>query len=1080
MPSKQTDSIAKITCPTLKSVVHRKGLYARLDDCTDKPIIWISGPGGSGKTTLIASYLASRKVRRVWYQMDSGDADMATFIYHLNIAAKNATPKARGPLPFLTPEYLLGITAFARRYFAVLYERLKTPAVLVFDNYQDVPPDAGLHEIILAGLSMVPPGMQIILISRNEPPPTLIRLQANGIMTSFGWNDLRLNLQEIEELVHLRQGKKPGIDLLQRLHKATDGWAAGLVLMMDETYKGKEMSSEETALPQERIFQYFVAEVFNHLEKQTRDFLLKTAYLPILSASIARKVTGLNNAEQILADLNHHNFFTTKHAQQEALYQYHQLFREFLLARGNRIFSADQITSLKLTAADALEATGQGEAALALFLQTCDWNNAVRLLCNLAPRMISQGRSRVVSAWLSELPNTIAEQTPWVLYWRGVCMMPFDPFESKKEFDRAYHVFLAQDDRAGVFLSWAGAVDCAFFGADYFPLDVLIPRLENILRENPLFPSSEIGVVVTVGMFSALSFRRPQHPDIRFWEKKTLDFFRTNPPSELRTKAGVYLAVYYLWMGEIANATIVLDKLRKSLISSASDLMRLTVMTTEALYDYFQSDCEACIKKTFETIRLGEESRVRVWENHVVGHGLVAALSNGDLKTAEIMLEKMKPDKSTGRADSHYYHGAQICKALIEGNRHAALGHYKEYISIMRDVGDIQGIVVNHIINYEMLYILGKYREADNHLAEAHKLAHSMGSTMIEYMCLIMETHIAFQLKDDQRGFRLLRKAMTLGREKGFMNMYWWRPTVMSVLCRKALEAEIEINYVQDIIRKRGLLPEQNAPVPANWPYPLQIFTLGRFEIAIDGKPLLFSGKAQHKPLAFLKTLISLGGSAVPSTKINDLLWPEADGYSAHRSGELALYRLRKMLGTDKVLQVHDEKLTLDARYCFVDVFNVALAFEKSENAWKGLRDKKKSVTVKKKSNEPESAISLSEMAINMYQGHFLPADIQLSWTSSLRNRMRSKFIQTTSNLGRYWAETKQYDKAIECFQKGLEIDDLCEEFYQQLMICYHKLGRKAEAVTTYRRCHTRIAAVLNITPSSKTEEIYNSVSRLN
>ncbi|MCK9420810.1 MAG: hypothetical protein M0R70_15750 [Nitrospirae bacterium] len=1080
MPSKQTDSIAKITCPTLKSVVHRKELYARLDDCTDKPIIWISGPGGSGKTTLIASYLSARKVRRVWYQMDSGDADMATFIYHLNSAAKKAAPKARRPLPFLTPEYLLGITAFARRYFAGLYERLKTPAVLVFDNYQDVPPDAGLHEIILAGLSMVPPGMQIILISRNEPPPTLIRLQANGMMTSFGWNDLRLNLQEIEELVHLRQGEKPGIGMLQRLHKATDGWAAGLVLMMDETYQGEEISFEEAALPQERIFQYFVAEVFDHLEKKTRDFLLKTAYLPILSASIARTITGINNAEQILSDLNHRNFFTTKHTTQADLYQYHPLFNEFLLDRGNSLFSADQINNLKATAATALEKSGQHEAALVLFLQTFDWNNAVRLLCSLAPRMILQGRSRVVNAWLGELPNTIAEQTPWVLYWRGVCTLPFNPFESKKEFDRAYHVFLAQDDRAGVFLSWAGAVDCAFFGADYFPLDALIPRLENILRENPLFPSSEIGTAVTVGMFSALSFRRPQHPDIGFWEKKTLDFFRTNPPSELRTKAGVYLAVYYLWMGEIANATIVLDKLRKSLTSSASDLMRLTVMTTEALYDYFQPDCEACIKKTFETIRLGEESGVRVWENHVVGHGLVAALSNGDLKTAEILLEKMNPDKSTGRTDSHYYHGAQICKALIEGNRHAALGHYKEYISIMRNVGDIQGIVVNHIINYEMLYILGKHREADNHLAEAHKLAHSMGSTMIEYMCLIMETHIAFQRKDGQQGFRLLRKAMTLGREKGFMNMYWWRPAIMTVLCRKALEAGIEMEYVRNVIRKRGLLPEENAPVPANWPYPLKISTLGGFEIAIDGKPLLFSGKAQHKPLAFLKTLISLGGAAVPSTKINDLLWPDADGYSAHRSGELALYRLRKLIGNDKAIQVHDEKLTLDARYCFVDVFNVALMFDKSEAAWKSFRDKKMSVTNKKKSNELESAISLSELTINMYQGHFLPADIQFSWTSYLRDRMRSKFIQTTRSLGQYWVEIKQYNKAIECFQKGLEIDDVCEEFYQQIMASYLKLGRNAEAATTYRRCHARMAAVLNITPSSKTEELYTSISKQN
>ena len=47
---------------------------------------------------------------------------------------------------------------------------------------------------------------------------------------------------------------------------------------------------------------------------------------------------------------------------------------------------------------------------------------------------------------------------------------------------------------------------------------------------------------------------------------------------------------------------------------------------------------------------------------------------------------------------------------------------------------------------------------------------------------------------------------MTLGRQKGFTTLlYFWRPAVMASLCEKALEAGIEVDYVQNLIRKLKL-----------------------------------------------------------------------------------------------------------------------------------------------------------------------------------------------------------------------------------------------------------------------------------
>src|SRR4029453_4443322 len=96
----------------------------------------------AGKTTLVASYLESRQLQGYWYQVDSGDADPATFFYYLGLAAGDAMSVKGKPLPLLTPEYLPDLAGFSRRFFRELFSRLPRPAGLVLDNCTDVPDEA--------------------------------------------------------------------------------------------------------------------------------------------------------------------------------------------------------------------------------------------------------------------------------------------------------------------------------------------------------------------------------------------------------------------------------------------------------------------------------------------------------------------------------------------------------------------------------------------------------------------------------------------------------------------------------------------------------------------------------------------------------------------------------------------------------------------------------------------------------------------------------------------------------------------------------------------------------------------------
>ena len=165
----QKKHINKINRPKISAVFQRKRLFQLLDGCRTHPVTWVSSPAGAGKTTLVASYLESRDLPSIWYQIDQRDADPATFFYYMGMAIKQASPRKRKPLPLLTPEYMLGLDTFALRYFEMVYEHLSPPMVLVIDNYQIIPPDSILHQLILNGLSIIPEGLTAIIIGHRDP-----------------------------------------------------------------------------------------------------------------------------------------------------------------------------------------------------------------------------------------------------------------------------------------------------------------------------------------------------------------------------------------------------------------------------------------------------------------------------------------------------------------------------------------------------------------------------------------------------------------------------------------------------------------------------------------------------------------------------------------------------------------------------------------------------------------------------------------------------------------------------------------------------------------------------------------------
>ncbi len=282
-----------------------------------------------------------------------------------------------------------------------------------------------------------------------------------------------------------------------------------------------------------------------------------------------------------------------------------------------------------------------------------------------------------------------------------------------------------------------------------------------------------------------------------------------------------------------------------------------------------------------------------------------------------------------------------------------------------------------------------------------------------------------------------------------------------------ALEHGIEIDYARALINDHRLAHDAPPSHIEIWPRPIRIYTLGRFELLKDDKPVTFSGKVQQKPLALLKALIAFGSRDIPDDKLVDAIWPEAEGDAAKQSFDTTLHRLRKLLGDDEAITLQNGHVSLNNLRVWVDVWAFERLLCDAEDRWK-----KSSA-----GNMPDmTAVSLTEKALAFYKGHFLPGETKQAWSMSSRERLHMKFLSSVSVLAGHWQRAGDCEKAVQTLRKGFEIDGLAEEFYQQLMVCHHRLGQEAEVVKTFYRCRSILSKSLGIEPSRRTKEIYSSI----
>ncbi|MBA2492377.1 MAG: hypothetical protein H0V34_11975 [Gammaproteobacteria bacterium] len=304
-----------------------------------------------------------------------------------------------------------------------------------------------------------------------------------------------------------------------------------------------------------------------------------------------------------------------------------------------------------------------------------------------------------------------------------------------------------------------------------------------------------------------------------------------------------------------------------------------------------------------------------------------------------------------------------------------------------------------------------------------------------------------------------LAAALATGRRGGHFNCMLWLPKVMAYLCAEALVAGIETEYVERLIKKRGLLP--GSPDVASWPWPVKIYTLGRFSLVIDDVPVAFARKAPKKPIALLKFIVAAGDRPVPITRALDALWPDEEGDAAQKSFQITLHRLRKLLQHADALQLQQGRLSLNAALCWVDSW----AFERLAVYATAAPD-----------SPHEDAKEAPARALALYDGNFLSDDLEEPWTLSLRERLRARYIRLVGLQASRLIENGDLEAAIDSTSEVSQPTILPKSSTSASCAATSSSLRPAEALAVYHRLRRTLAITLGVPPSPATEALFRAL----
>ncbi|HEN8801172.1 TPA: helix-turn-helix transcriptional regulator [Pseudomonas putida] len=397
--------------------VPRLRLCQRLHAGLAGRLLLVNAPAGFGKSSLAIEFCEAlpEHWRSLWLGLSQRDADPGRFLERLLEGLQQYCPalggQAMGLLkmrqrhqPFAFEEWLDGLLDEL-----ALYLQADTPLLLVLDDYH-LAQGPVLDRCLQFFLNHLPPGLVLLVTSRQRPDWHLARLRLSRQLVELNEQDLRLTAEESLAVI----GRQPtGLrgQALDNLIQRSDGWVAGLRFWQ----LAASESADEQALPQALhggeglIRDYLLEEVIDMLPAEVQAFLYETACQERFCAALCDALRARHDSAAVLRFLQAHQVFLVPLDEHGHWFRYHHLFSDLLRSRQ----ASEPLSGLHLRACRWFEAQGLLDEAVEQALRAGHLDVAADLVQSLSEeQLLAEQNVGMLLRWKMDLPDSLLISTP--------------------------------------------------------------------------------------------------------------------------------------------------------------------------------------------------------------------------------------------------------------------------------------------------------------------------------------------------------------------------------------------------------------------------------------------------------------------------------------------------------------------------------------------------------------------------------------------------------------------------------------------------------------------------------------------
>jgi len=429
----------KLRPPTLPDALVQRD---RLDDILDAGVdaharlVLVSAPAGSGKSTLIASWLAGRSEAAAWLQAEESDDDPGRFWAYLVEAISEVLPGVRAAVK---PAVLAsnGDDVMVISTLITALAESASPLVVVVDDYHLITNDA-IHHGMERLVELCPTQVTVVISTRFDPPFRLGRLRVRGHLLEIRSDGLRFQPAEAATLLGAGRGSLEAEDV-ELLSTRTEGWAAGLVLarlslsqVVDAPRFVQEFRGDD-----QLVVNYLSDEFLAGLSPDHLHRLLTTSILDQMSGPLIDALTDSTDGSKWLGDTAAENQLVIGLDRTGEWFRYHHLLRDLLRLEAKATLP-DQLPELHRRAATWFESEGDHHRAALQYLHAGERTEAARAMFSLGPRLIADNQIATLRGILVQLGDAAETDTVCALLW-GWCEYIAGRFDSAEHWVEVTH-----------------------------------------------------------------------------------------------------------------------------------------------------------------------------------------------------------------------------------------------------------------------------------------------------------------------------------------------------------------------------------------------------------------------------------------------------------------------------------------------------------------------------------------------------------------------------------------------------------------------------------------------------------------